>query len=78
MVSNKYRKLKTKKEITFSSGYENEFYAAIALLADQRVRVAPMVSARISLDDFLEKGMRPLIDSPAQTIKILVYPEDKE
>lgn len=63
------------KEITFSSGYENEFPAAIALLADRRVRVDAMISSRISLDDFLGKGMRPLIDFPAQYIKILVYPD---
>lgn len=62
------------KEITFSSGYENEFPAAIALLADQRVQVEPMISSRIALDDFIEKGMLPLIESPAQYIKILVYP----
>jgi len=62
------------KEITFSSGYENEFSAAIALLADQRIQVEPMISARIGLDDFLEKGIRPLIESPAETIKVLVYP----
>jgi len=62
------------KEITFSSGYENEFPAAIALLADQRIQVESMISARISLDNFVEKGMQPLIESPAQNIKILVYP----
>ena len=62
------------KEVTFSSGYENEFPAAIALLADQRIQVEPMISARIALDDFVEKGMRPLIESPADNIKILVYP----
>ena len=63
------------KEITFSSGYENEFPAAIALLADQRIHVEPMISSRIALDDLLDKGIRPLIESPAQNIKILVYPE---
>ena len=62
------------KEITFSSGYENEFPAAISLLADQRIQVEPMVSARITLDEFIEKGMKPLIESPAENIKILVYP----
>lgn len=62
------------KEVTFSSGYENEFPAAIALLADQRIQVEPLVSARIPLAEFVEKGMRPLIESPADNIKILVYP----
>jgi len=62
------------KEIAFSSGYENEFPAAIALLADHRIQVEPLISGRIALEDFLEQGMKPLIESPAENIKILVYP----
>ena len=56
------------------SGARSAALAAIALLADQRVQVEPMISARIGLDDFLEKGLRPLIEAPAETIKVLVYP----
>jgi len=62
------------KEITFSSGYENEFPAAIALLADQRVNVEDLISDRIQLDDLVEKGIKPLLASADQHIKIVVYP----
>jgi len=62
------------KEITFSSGYEDEFPAAIALLADERVDVASLISARITLDDLVEKGIQKLIEEPDQYVKILVYP----
>ena len=62
------------KEITFSSGYEDEFQAAVALLSDGRVQVAPLVSARIDLDRFLEDGIKPLLEHPDQYIKVIVRP----
>lgn len=62
------------KEITFSSGYEGEFPAAIAFLEDKRVDVLPLISSRIGLDDLVQKGIRPLIEQPDRNIKILVYP----
>ncbi|WP_028325263.1 2,3-butanediol dehydrogenase [Desulfatirhabdium butyrativorans] len=62
------------KEITFSSGYENEFPAAIDLLADDRVDVNPLISARIQLDDLVEKGIKPLMESADRYVKIVVYP----
>lgn len=62
------------KEITFSSGYEDEFPAAIALLANGKVAVAGLISARIRLDELVEKGIQKLIASPDQYVKILVYP----
>lgn len=63
------------KEITFSSGYEDEFVAALALLADCRVRVKELVSDRIKLDELLSKGYEPLINEPERHLKVLVYPE---
>ncbi len=62
------------KEMTFSSGYENEFPAAISFLADKRVRIEDLISARIGLDDLVEKGMKSLIQEVDKYIKILVYP----
>ena len=62
------------KEITFSSGYEDEFPAAISYLADKRVRVEKLISERIKLDDLVEKGIAPLIEEPGKYIKVLVYP----
>jgi (R,R)-butanediol dehydrogenase/meso-butanediol dehydrogenase/diacetyl reductase len=62
------------KTVTFSSGYENEFPAAIALLADGRVRVEELISARIPLEDLVPKGIRALMEHPDRYVKILVYP----
>ena len=62
------------KEITFSSGYEDEFPAAISYLADRRVKVEKLISERIELDDLVEKGITPLIEEPGRYIKVLVYP----
>ena len=62
------------KEIVFSSGYENEFPAAIDLLADKRIDVETLISARIKLEDLVEKGIKPLIESADQYVKIVVYP----
>jgi (R,R)-butanediol dehydrogenase/meso-butanediol dehydrogenase/diacetyl reductase len=62
------------KTITFSSGYEDEFPAAISLLADKRVKVDAMISDRIKLDELVSKGMLPLIEEADKHIKILVYP----
>jgi len=62
------------KEITFSSGYEDEFPAAIAYLADSRVKVDRLISGTIKLDDLVLKGIQPLIHEGEKHIKILVYP----
>lgn len=62
------------KELTFSSGYEDEFPAAISFLANRRVKVEELISARIKLDDLVTKGIRSLIGEAEKYIKILVYP----
>lgn len=62
------------KNITFSSGYEKEFPAAIDLLADGRIETDSMITARINLDELVDKGMRSLIDESEKHIKILVSP----
>jgi (R,R)-butanediol dehydrogenase/meso-butanediol dehydrogenase/diacetyl reductase len=62
------------KEIIFSSGYEDEFPAAIAFLADKRIHAEPLISARIALDDLVEKGIKALMEEPDKNLKILVCP----
>jgi (R,R)-butanediol dehydrogenase/meso-butanediol dehydrogenase/diacetyl reductase len=62
------------KEIVFSCGYENEFTAALALMADKRIDIEDMISERIQLEDIVKKGFKPLIDDAAEYIKIVVYP----
>lgn len=62
------------KEVIFSSGYEDEFPAAISYLADGRVRVEELISERIPLEDLVEKGIMRLLQEGDKYIKILVYP----
>ncbi|MCP4023165.1 MAG: 2,3-butanediol dehydrogenase [Desulfobacteraceae bacterium] len=62
------------KEIVFSCGYENEFTAALALMADKRIDIQEMISERIQLEDIVEKGIEPLIGDAEKYIKIVVYP----
>jgi (R,R)-butanediol dehydrogenase/meso-butanediol dehydrogenase/diacetyl reductase len=62
------------KSITFSSGYENEFQAAITLLANGQVDIEKLITARIELKNIVAKGFDPLIKRAEQHIKILVYP----
>ena len=62
------------KELTFSSGYKDEFPAAIAYLEDGRVKVDALISGRIGARDLVEKGIKQLIEHPDQHVKILVSP----
>lgn len=62
------------KEITTCTGYVDEFPAALAFLADRRIQVEPLITARIRLVDFIEKGLMEMIRNPAQYVKILVTP----
>jgi (R,R)-butanediol dehydrogenase/meso-butanediol dehydrogenase/diacetyl reductase len=65
------------KEMTTCTGYVDEYPAALAFLADGRVRVEPMITAKIKLDDFIEKGLKEMIRNPGQYIKILVTPGEE-
>ena len=62
------------KVITFSSGYHDEFPACIAYLADGRVKVDPLITARIKVKDLVEQGIKPLIENPDKHVKTLVSP----
>lgn len=62
------------KTLTFSSGYQDEFPAAIALLEDKRVRHAPLVTARIPLARIVEDGFNALLSGEGGHVKILVTP----
>jgi (R,R)-butanediol dehydrogenase/meso-butanediol dehydrogenase/diacetyl reductase len=62
------------KEIVGSSAYVDEFPEAIALLAGGQVRVAPLVTARVPLEDALDRGLEALRRPEAGHVKILVRP----
>lgn len=62
------------KKITFSSGYQDEFPAAIAYLEDGRVKVDQLITGHIPLEDLVEGGIRELRSHPDKHVKILVHP----
>ena len=62
------------KSLVFVTGYEDEFPAAVALLADGRVAVQELVTDKIKLVEAVEKGFKPLVEEPEKHVKVLVYP----
>jgi (R,R)-butanediol dehydrogenase/meso-butanediol dehydrogenase/diacetyl reductase len=59
---------------TIQHHYDEDLPAAIQLLADGRVRAAPLISARIPLDAVVGQGFLALADRARDTLKILVSP----
>lgn len=62
------------KEVIGSSAYTDDFPAALGLLASGAVQGARLITDRIELDHLEREGLRPLVDEPAQHLKILVRP----
>jgi (R,R)-butanediol dehydrogenase/meso-butanediol dehydrogenase/diacetyl reductase len=65
------------KTIIASQGYVDEFPPAISLLANKKVKCDPeLISAKIKLDDVLEKGIKELMgERRLEHCKVLVSPE---
>jgi len=64
------------KDLIPVQGYVDEFPAAISFLADGRVKVESLITAKIKLDDIIEKGFKVLdSEQRAEHFKILVSPE---
>ncbi len=64
------------QSVTASQGYvDDEFAAALEYLVDGRVKVEPMISAKIGLNDIIEKGFKELTgERRTDYVKILVSP----
>jgi (R,R)-butanediol dehydrogenase/meso-butanediol dehydrogenase/diacetyl reductase len=67
----------TEKEIigSLSHVYDEDYAAAIQLLADGRVEAEPLISDRIPFEDVLSRGLHRLESQAADTLKILVRPD---
>jgi (R,R)-butanediol dehydrogenase/meso-butanediol dehydrogenase/diacetyl reductase len=64
------------KSIIASQGYEQEFPTAIAFIASGRVDCTPLITAKIGLDNIIERGFNELTSERRnQHLKILVSPE---
>jgi (R,R)-butanediol dehydrogenase/meso-butanediol dehydrogenase/diacetyl reductase len=66
----------TEKEIvgSLSHVYDEDYAAAIQMLADKRILAEPLISDRIPLADALTRGLHRLEQQAADTLKILVRP----
>jgi threonine dehydrogenase-like Zn-dependent dehydrogenase len=62
------------KEIIGSSAYVDEFSEAIGLLAQGRIRIDPLVTAHIPLEDAPARGLEALLRREEAHVKILVIP----
>lgn len=62
------------KELVGSLAYCGEFDAAIALLADGRIKAEHLITGKIKLDDIVEKGFEELLKNRESNVKILVSP----
>ncbi len=62
-------------KIVGSIAYAGEFTTAIDLMADGRIDVKPLITAKIGLEDLIEKGFKELVEHKEKHIKILVSPE---
>jgi (R,R)-butanediol dehydrogenase/meso-butanediol dehydrogenase/diacetyl reductase len=67
----------TEKEIvgSLSHVYDEDYAAAIQMLADARILAEPLISDRIPLADTLTRGLHRLEQQAADTLKILVRPD---
>ena len=63
------------KEIIGSSAYVDEFPEAIRLLAEGRVRIAPLVTARVPLERAVTDGLDALLRREEGHVKVLVTPQ---
>ncbi|MFH0914810.1 MAG: zinc-binding dehydrogenase, partial [Chloroflexota bacterium] len=62
------------KELIPVQGYADEFPAAISLMANGKINVDAMISAKIKLEDVVTKGLLAMMNNPGGIIKILVSP----
>jgi (R,R)-butanediol dehydrogenase/meso-butanediol dehydrogenase/diacetyl reductase len=62
------------KEIVGSSAYVDEFPEAIRLLAEGRVRVGPIVTTRVPLEDAVSRGLDALVRREEGHVKIMIEP----
>jgi (R,R)-butanediol dehydrogenase/meso-butanediol dehydrogenase/diacetyl reductase len=66
--------LVNEREIIGTAGYFGEFEMCMALIADGRIDVRPLVSAWIGLDDIVSRGFEPFASPHNENIKIVVTP----
>lgn len=64
----------TEADLTSSCAYANDHAAVIDALASGRIDAAPLITARIPLDEVVSGGLDALVASRDAHVKILVHP----
>lgn len=59
---------------SLSHVYDEDFAAALDLLADGRVRVGALITHRLHLDEVVTEGFERLASHDTSAIKILIHP----
>lgn len=67
--------IKTKRKVIGTLGYGDEFGATVELLQKTEHTAREMITARIQLEDIVDKGYEELVEHKDKHIKILVKPE---
>ena len=69
------------REITikgsFSHIYDVDFAEAVALLGAGKIIADPLITARIGIDDAIEKGFETLLQNKGEHLKILISPRSE-
>jgi (R,R)-butanediol dehydrogenase/meso-butanediol dehydrogenase/diacetyl reductase len=64
----------SEKKVVGSIAYRDEFAQVIALIADGRIDVTPLITGRIDLNDIVSLGFEELVNNKEHNIKIIVRP----
>jgi (R,R)-butanediol dehydrogenase/meso-butanediol dehydrogenase/diacetyl reductase len=64
----------SEKQVIGALAYNGEFADVIALIADGRLDVKPLITGRIELEHILELGFEELVNNKDQNVKIIVRP----
>jgi (R,R)-butanediol dehydrogenase/meso-butanediol dehydrogenase/diacetyl reductase len=63
---------------SFSHIYDVDFSEAVALLGAGKIIANPLITARIGIDDALEKGFETLLRNKGEHLKILISPQGEQ
>jgi 2-desacetyl-2-hydroxyethyl bacteriochlorophyllide A dehydrogenase len=62
---------------SFSHIYDIDFAEAVALLGAGKILAEPLITARIGIDDAIEKGFETLLRNKGEHLKILISPRSE-
>jgi (R,R)-butanediol dehydrogenase/meso-butanediol dehydrogenase/diacetyl reductase len=60
---------------SFSHIYDEDFAEAVDLLGAGKIQANPLITARLGIDDLVEKGFEELLRNKSEHLKILISPQ---